>query len=242
MIFGRRRHPVDEATLNAFVDEQLGAQARARVQRHAETCSTCRQTLVELRALRQTLSALPRAQAPRSFALREADVRSAPSPATIGRWSRAPTTLSGVAMAALLAFAVLVGVDVLGQPAGDGGAGMFGVAPSGDTRGAVPEADGGTDAQGPNAFEPGPGLSDGPTAEGVPSDSLSGKSMDSYQPEAPQATLPLPTSTPRAAGNGADGNENGAGALRIAEAGTAALTLAAGGSLAFVWWRRRRVP
>ena len=75
MRFGGQKHPVDDATLNAYVDGELGEAERARVEAHIDACATCRDAIAELRALGGAMSALPRARAPRSFALRESDVR-----------------------------------------------------------------------------------------------------------------------------------------------------------------------
>ena len=119
MLFWRRKHPIADQELSAYVDGQLSPDARARVEQHIESCAACRETVDELRALRSALQALPREDAPRSFALREADVRpQAPQPA--GMLTRATPLLSGVTAAAFIAFGVLVGID---SGALDGGAG-----------------------------------------------------------------------------------------------------------------------
>jgi anti-sigma factor RsiW len=73
----RRKHEVSDEELSALIDGQLAPDVAARVERHAATCAACAEKLSDLRSLRSTLSELPRATAPRSFALREADVRAA---------------------------------------------------------------------------------------------------------------------------------------------------------------------
>ena len=119
MLFWRRKHPIADQELSAYVDGQLSPDARGRLEQHIESCAACRETVDELRALRSALQALPREDAPRSFALREADVRpQAPQPA--GMLTRATPLLSGVTAAAFIAFGVLVGID---SGALDGGAG-----------------------------------------------------------------------------------------------------------------------
>ena len=50
-------HP-DDATLNAYVDAELDASARADVERHLETCGECRATVDDLRELRRLAGAL----------------------------------------------------------------------------------------------------------------------------------------------------------------------------------------
>ncbi|MGB2695852.1 MAG: zf-HC2 domain-containing protein [Dehalococcoidia bacterium] len=114
-----RRHPVSDEQLSAYLDEQLVAAAGARVQAHVESCASCRQTLDELRAMRSALRSLPSVAAPRSYTLREADVQT-PAYVQPGWPSRTMPALSGLTAAALVAFVVLVGVDISDQ--GSGGA------------------------------------------------------------------------------------------------------------------------
>lgn len=113
-MFFWRKHPIRDVDLSAYVDGQLEPPARDRVEAHIETCAPCREALVELRALRSALQELSPATAPRSFALREADVRAEPKPSLVP--ARPPALLGGLASVALVAFVALVGVDVLGQP------------------------------------------------------------------------------------------------------------------------------
>ena len=113
-VFFWRKHPIRDVDLSAYVDGQLEPPARDRLEAHIETCTPCREALAELRALRSALRELPPATAPRSFALREADVRGEPKPSLMP--ARPPALLGGLASVALVAFVALVGVDVLGQP------------------------------------------------------------------------------------------------------------------------------
>ena len=113
-MFFWRKHPIRDVDLSAYVDGQLEPPACDRLEVHIETCTPCREALAELRALRSALQELPPATAPRSFALREADVRAEPKPSLTP--ARPPALLGGLASVALVAFVALVGVDVLGQP------------------------------------------------------------------------------------------------------------------------------
>lgn len=113
-MFFWRKHPIRDVDLSAYVDGQLEPPARDRLEAHIETCTPCREALAELRALRSALQELPPAMAPRSFALREADVRVEAKPSLTP--ARPPALLGGLASVALVAFVALVGVDVLGQP------------------------------------------------------------------------------------------------------------------------------
>lgn len=113
-MFFWRKHPIRDVDLSAYVDGQLEPPARDRLEAHIETCTPCREALAELRSLRLALQELPPVTAPRSFALREADVQvqAKPAPLLAGQ----PALLGGLASVALVAFVALVGVDVLGQP------------------------------------------------------------------------------------------------------------------------------
>lgn len=119
-MFFWRKHPIRDVDLSAYVDGQLEPPARDRLEAHIETCTPCREALAELRALRSALQELPPATAPRSFALREADVRAEAKPSLTP--ARPPALLGGLASVALVAFVALVGVDVLGQPSTRGDA------------------------------------------------------------------------------------------------------------------------
>ena len=150
------RHPVSGSDLSAYVDGQLGEAARGRVDAHIDACASCREALAELRALRSAIRELPRASAPRSFSLREADVQPlTPQPSG---FSRAMPALSAVAMVAFLGFWALVGLDASGWPSeetdlsGPGTATTYQLEVASDRSAPLPQT--------------GPGAGDGPVAEG----------------------------------------------------------------------------
>jgi len=117
------RHPFGEEELSAHVDSRLSAAESARLERHLASCEACRRRLAELRAVVEGLRALPLVPAPRSFALRphqaEAVRRAAPAAPVTGMQRALAFGPAGAAVAALLLFAVLVGVD-LGTGGGGG--------------------------------------------------------------------------------------------------------------------------
>ena len=241
----RRRHPVGDEELNAYIDGELDDAARSRVEAHLESCAACREAVDELRMVSRALQALPGAQAPRSFALREADVE--PMPARqAGRLAGATPLLGGVATVAFLAFFVLVGVDVAdrssGGDASDSGMGTSAAITEQDTALGAETLEG--------QFESGD--SERGVADALPS------SDDGAAPA--EAALPAtgddePNDDPSSNGDvfsdedGADDTSGGlqvlepgdddSSRIRVAEAATAAVAIAAGGSLALVWWRRR---
>ena len=112
MLFWRNRHEIRDEELNAFVDGELDETARLRVERHIDSCTSCGETVAELQAVSLAMSELPAVQAPRSFALREADVSPAPASGATGLFGSVTPLLSGVAAIAIVAFVVLVGVDI----------------------------------------------------------------------------------------------------------------------------------
>ncbi len=256
MTFWRRpAHPVRDSELSAHLDGALDARARARVEAHVEGCAACRETLDGLRAVRQALRELPPVAAPRSFALREADVRAQPRSAPARGW--AAPMLSGVSVAALVAFGTLVSVDLVGSGSGSGSSGSR---PGFDASGGAPEAisqfeDG--DQNTLAAPEKGATEADGAIPElapveatGLPSATppmgalqkdMTDRAPSYAAPAATTATPPPPTAAAEAFDDarGDDGGGNDV-ALRAAEATTAAVAVGSAGSLAFVWRRRRR--
>ena len=141
-MFWRRRHPIADQELSAYVDGQLPSAARVRLEEHVQACAACREALEELRALRGALRELPSAVAPRSFALREADVRG-PTPRAAGALGRAGPLLGGVTAAAIVAFGALVSVDV----------GVLETGSSQEPSVSIPSAPEEADADGPRGFE-----------------------------------------------------------------------------------------
>ena len=230
-------HPT--AALSAYIDGELSAGERSRMERHLDGCATCSATLADLRAVRSALQALPRATAPRSFALREGDIRPRAA-ARRGGWLASPA-LAGVAVVALVSFFSLVGVDLIAQPGGTAdksGPGAV-VQPAADSFDSAEDQSG----------EP-PDDKDGRQAVGT----LSGSDATAAPPlpattgaaetGAGEGTVPdfadatavpmLPATTGAAEAD--DGDDT---VLRIAEAGTAALALVAAGAFVYGWRRRR---
>lgn len=227
MFFWRRRHPISDEELSAYVDGRLQAAARARLEAHIEACAACREALAELRALRRSLRELPRAVAPCSFILREADIRRAATPQPVGALGRASPVLGGVAVAAFLAFGVLVGIDVMGQPSAEQGAGA-----GGQMLGYMESAEEG-------AARPAP-ATPAAAADRLPQGTEQPMESDAALPSRVPTPSISPSATPTlGAGAAEEAEEDGRTRLRSAEAAAAALALVAGGSLALVWWRRR---
>ncbi len=241
----RQRHAVGDEELNAYIDGELDDAARSRVEAHIESCAVCRDALDELRMVSQSLQSLAGVQAPRSFALREADVESAPAQPA-GWLAGATPLLGGVAAVAFLAFFVLVGVDVtdrsVERDASNSAAGAFGAMTEQDTAlsAEMPdeqlEADGTTrDAE--NEFPP---AEDGATQEEAPLPAAGGDLPGDDPPKNGDVAIveDAPDDSAFELLNPEPGGDDSS-RLRIAEAATAAVAIAAGGSLALVWWRRR---
>ncbi len=62
-------HRFSQENLSAYIDQQLTASDRARVERHLQACEACQQELTALRRTIALVSQAPRMHAPRSFAL-----------------------------------------------------------------------------------------------------------------------------------------------------------------------------
>ena len=264
-MFFWRKHPIRDVDLSAYVDGQLEPPARDRLEAHIETCTPCREALAELRALRSALQELPPATAPRSFVLREADVRAEPKPSLTP--ARPPALLGGLASVALVAFVALVGVDVFSQPSTRGDAdatnamSLKAPANSAESRAfELDDADGGS-FSGLETVEP-----DAADVFNVfPSDDASAPETNQRgeiggsDEETTFDTLATPECPPgrecvRAA-YGSDGESQPAPEvaldlaaepaddsrlpLRAGEAAAAVVALVAGGSFALIWRRRR---
>ena len=98
--FRRTEHEIVSEQLSEYLDEQLEAGERARVERHLATCAECQESVRSLRWTRQLLRQAPTARIPRSFVVREADV--APARAAGRRRPVAALQWAGAVVAALL--------------------------------------------------------------------------------------------------------------------------------------------
>jgi anti-sigma factor RsiW len=115
-------HP-DDVVLNDYVDDALGRDERAAVERHLTTCVQCRRTIDELRELARRVSSLPPLEPPaRAWRRieREHDRntdRSASLQASAPRSAKASGYgwMIGLAAAAVLLLAVLVGMRYTGS-------------------------------------------------------------------------------------------------------------------------------
>ena len=225
-MFWGQQHPVSEAQLNAYVDGRAERVEQARIEAHVGLCVGCRETVEELSVLRRTLRELPRATAPRSFALRQSDVTPA-RPSSSGALTAAMPALTGVTVAAFMAFGVLIGFDV----SGSGGS-------SADERA--------------SALQPAPQSAEGATSErsasgndaadatqGLGAPNNNAVLQDSFHLTATAGAIGLgPFSTPAPASVSLS-DDSGSMALRVGEIAAASVGLVAGGSLAAVWWRRK---
>jgi len=117
-----RGHRPDGEALSAYLDGRLGQTEAPATDAHLRQCAVCSARLEELRAVREALSAMPEAAAPRSFRVRAADVERAPASPAPAPWMRFAPAVSA---ASLVVFAVLVGVDMLRDGASDGAQSML---------------------------------------------------------------------------------------------------------------------
>ena len=62
-------HRFSQENLSAYIDQQLSASDRARVERHLQACEACRREMAALKRIIALVSQAPRVHAPRSFAL-----------------------------------------------------------------------------------------------------------------------------------------------------------------------------
>jgi hypothetical protein len=220
-MFWKRPSHISDEDLSAYVDGALGEGARVRVDEHAAACERCREALDQLLQLKASLAAMPRESAPRSFAVRQADLEDRPAAPASARGS--PVLLGGLATVALVTFVTLVAVDVGGSIGGSGESdGDNSVAESGD------QSFGDVAAEEPSS--PGGGESaiadDGEDAVADDGDTRAGE---------PPAE---PTDTGQDVTTQTEDDDDGTDVpLRAAQAGTAALALVAGGGL---WYSRRR--
>ena len=264
VLFWRNRHEVRGEELSAFIDNELEESARLRVERHIESCTPCTEALGELRAVSLAISELPAVPAPRSFTLRQADVDPVQAIAPSGLFGSVQPLLGGVAAIAIVAFVVLVGVDITEDGATNFDAGGSRMTSqeletaaflaenqsesSAAERTATSAADvlrGNEDIQG--------GEFDDATVDSaigtlVPESGelpLVAAADDAIETRAPdRSVLPDVSEEPPlhdSAGQGAlaaDDDRDSTG-LRVAESVAAAVAIGAGGSVLLLWWRRR---
>ncbi len=112
----RRGHKPDADALSALADGALpGAEARA-LEAHVAGCDACRTQLDGMRQVRTMLAAMPRAEAPRSFRLRQADVEAAQP--VRARPSVAPRLVPALSALGMIVFAVALGADITSNDGG----------------------------------------------------------------------------------------------------------------------------
>jgi hypothetical protein len=238
-MFWRKRHPVSHEDLSAHADGELGERQAVAVSAHVESCAACRAELTELRSTRLAVARLPRAQAPRSFAVRGADVATPTPPARAARGSaRAQALLGGVAMVAAVVFIAIVAVD-----AGETGPGS---SENGDDAGllfdenAEEAADTGADEVAPEV----PEAADGQAATDDSGQQVGeGDASSDGDAEAPEGRSAGDDATPAAEApaaleDGDDGDEALDWVL-AAEVATLAIAIVGGAGFAFARWRRR---
>ncbi len=102
-------HQWVEESLSAYIDDELTARERARVEKHLEECQACAHELASLRQTVALIKELPPLRAPRSFAVRPAAVRVRPSPAPPA-WGYG--LLKGATALAALLLVLLIGGDL----------------------------------------------------------------------------------------------------------------------------------
>jgi hypothetical protein len=181
---------------------------------------------------------MPRASAPRSFALRPADVTTEDPRRPVGAFARAPALLGSLAVVAFLAFGSLVLVDLSSGSAGDGADDSGGASLRYDeeqdaSEGPVAaDSDTGDIATGGSEESEGDGEALAPLA---PSEYRVG---DSVTPQAAAPEAP-PSAEPETASPAVDDDGDDDGTLRAAQVATAVAGVAAAGG-AFALSRRRR--
>lgn len=238
MLFWRDRHKVREEDLSAYVDGELNVSALNRLEAHLKSCTACRETVAELRSVRQSVKELPRATAPRSFVLREADVAAAPTPAGGGLFGSVTPLLSGVAAIAIVAFVVLAGFDItsdndeFGNRSGRTSGATLPLTADSERMELAPSAE--------SAVPPAVGERDGDETDG--DDEVNGDAYNYASDDEPladggldgQRGITLGQEVALAEGSSETG-------LRIAEAVAAGIAAVAGGAVLVIWWRRRTV-
>ena len=101
-LLSRIRHRRTRVLLSSYVDGEVSASERRRVEAHAAGCSDCRDEIESLRATVELVRALPELELPRSFELTRLPEK---EPSTMfGVWApRLATSVAGLLLVALLA-------------------------------------------------------------------------------------------------------------------------------------------
>lgn len=105
----RQRHRYVRDRLSAYVDGELNENEKTRIEEHLAACEVCRADLHTLRWTKRLLRETPPVKIPRSFVVREADVRSRPR---LSRRVQLYATQWATAVVALL-LVVVAGGDLL---------------------------------------------------------------------------------------------------------------------------------
>jgi hypothetical protein len=249
-----RGHQPDVDALSALADGGLTAGDAAAMRKHLTSCEACRTRLDELRQVRSKLTALPRADAPRSFRLRPADVQELTPARAASSAAGAMRAMPALAGLAAVLLAAVIAVDAASRTGSDSSS-------RGDAYQASAPRE--SDMQTSNGFAED---SAGPTTRAA-GDAVGEKTADDAgagalapQPRAPEAaTSPQlsPTAAPaaRAAQPTAappspdtaspghqlsdDGDDSRTG-WRIAEAVLGAIAAGAAGIAIFSWRARQR--
>lgn len=106
---GKSEHELVEESLSAYIDGELLAGEKARVEKHLEECEACSENLATLRQTVALLGELPTVPAPISFALRPAPVRPR-ARVTAPAWGYG--LLKGATALAALLLVLLIGGDL----------------------------------------------------------------------------------------------------------------------------------
>ena len=224
MIRGMDHHARDwdeqRERLSAYLDDELGAEERAALERHLPGCARCQAELADLRGVRALLRALPAPAAPRSFALPDDGAVPQPIAAAVARRRARQSTGtlaramewvgSVVAVAGLL---LLLGTALGGGPHGGAasttaGSSAFGQrtataqaaqqGPKAGTAGAADSGDGGTGSTQPTQVtiptpqQTRPSVVTGPGGERTPG-ANPGSPATPGAPTPTHATTPPPT-------------------------------------------------
>jgi hypothetical protein len=184
--------------------------------------------------VRSAVQELPRERAPRSFALRTADIEG-PRQAAPSGLVRASPLLGAVASIALVAFFSLVALDVIAGPSGGGGSFDLAAEPMSSQAPGVAEdaADGDAPPEEPVRNGAEDITSGGPQTAKTPLDTTLSFAAEATRAAAVPSTGPVPDVAVEQ-----DDDDDRTG-LRAAEAATAAVAVVAGGTFALAWWRRR---